>query len=373
MKANWVIVGAGFTGCTLAERIASQLDQKVLLIDLRDHVGGNAYDYYNEHAILIHKYGPHLFHTNSQKVWAYLSQFTEWHPYEHHVLGVVEGQKVPIPFNLNSLDALFPREYAHQMTSRLLNEFSFGTKIPILKLREHADPEIRRLAEYIYEHIFRNYTVKQWDLTPEELDPSVTDRVPVHLSRDNRYFQDAYQAMPKEGYARLFRRMLSHPNISVLLNTAYRSIAREVRHKRLIYTGRIDEFFDHVYGELPYRSLQFEFPTLDVDWYQEVGTVNYPNERDFTRISEPKHFSNLDIPKTTLILEYPQPHVRGQNDPYYPIPREDNRNQYRLYLREAKKLKGSVVFAGRLGDYRYYNMDQAVARALTLFQECVAS
>jgi UDP-galactopyranose mutase len=365
MKFDWVIVGAGFSGCVLAERIASQLGQRVLLIERRDHIGGNAYDYYNEHGILVHKYGPHIFHTKSKKVWDYLSQFTEWRHYFHHVLGVIEGKKVPIPFNINSLYALFPPRYAERLEEKLLENFGFGVKVPILKLRESANGELEFLANYIYDNVFLRYTTKQWNLKPEELDRGVTGRVPVYISRDNRYFQDPYQAMPKHGYTEMFRRMLSHSNIKVLLNA--------IKFDRMVYTGPVDTFFDYMHGELPYRSLRFHFETLDQENYQEVGTVNYPNEYDITRITEQKYLSGQTSPKTTLVMEYPQAYVPGKNDPYYPIPREENRDRYELYLKESQKLNGSVIFAGRLAEYKYYDMDQAALRALGLFEKEVAA
>ncbi|RUT04799.1 UDP-galactopyranose mutase [Dulcicalothrix desertica PCC 7102] len=369
MKVDWLIVGAGFSGCVLAERIASQLGQRVLLMDKRDHIGGNAYDYYNEHGILVHKYGPHIFHTKSKKVWDYLSQFTEWRPYFHHVLGVVEGKKVPIPFNLNSLYALFPPKYAEKLEEKLLDNFGFGVKVPILKLRESANGELEFLANYIYDNVFVRYTAKQWELKPEELDKAVTGRVPVYISRDDRYFQDPYQAMPKYGYTEMFRKMLAHPNIKVLLNADYREVINDIKFNRMVYTGPVDTFFDYMYGELPYRSLRFSFETLDQEHYQEVGTVNYPNEYDITRITEQKYLSGQTSPKTTLVKEYPQAYVPGLNDPYYPVPREENRARYELYLKEANKLNGSVIFAGRLAEYKYYDMDQAALRALGLFEK----
>ena len=369
MKLDWLIVGSGYSACVLAERIANELGQKVLLVEKRNHIGGNAYDHYNEHGILVHKYGPHIFHTKSKKVWDYLSQFTEWRPYYHHVLGVVEGKKVPIPFNLNSLYALFPPHYAEKLEDLLLENFGFGVKVPILKLRESAVGELKFLANYIYDNVFYRYTVKQWNLKPEELDRAVTGRVPVYISRDNRYFQDPYQAMPKHGYTEMFNRMLDHPNIKILLNTDYREVINDIKFNRMVYTGPIDTFFDYSHGELPYRSLRFQFDTLDQEWYQEVGTVNYPNEYDITRITEQKHLSGQTLPKSTLVMEYPQAYVPGENDPYYPIPREENRMKYDLYLKEVEKLNGSVIFAGRLAEYKYYDMDQATLRALSLFEK----
>ncbi|GAA6621797.1 UDP-galactopyranose mutase [Scytonema sp. NUACC26] len=373
MKVDWMIVGAGYSACVLAERIANELGQRVLIVEKRDHIGGNAYDYYNEHGILVHKYGPHIFHTKSKKVWDYLSQFTEWRPYYHHVLAVVEGKKVPLPFNLNTLYALFPPRYAEKLEEQLLEHFGFGVKVPILKLRETAVGDLEFLANYIYENIFVRYTAKQWELKPEDLDRGVTGRVPVYISRDNRYFQDPYQAMPKYGYTEMFRRMLAHPNIKVLLNADYREVINDIRFNRMVYTGPIDTFFDYMYGELPYRSLRFHFETLDQEHYQEVGTVNYPNDYDITRITEQKYLSGQTSPKTTLVMEYPQAYVPGKNDPYYPIPREENRDRYDLYLKEVQKLKGTVIFAGRLAEYKYYDMDQAALRALSLFEKEVTN
>ncbi|MDF5732345.1 MAG: UDP-galactopyranose mutase [Rhizonema sp. PD38] len=372
MKIDWLIVGAGYSGCVLAERIATQTQQRVLIVERRDHIGGNAYDFYNEHGILVHKYGPHIFHTKSKKVWDYLSQFTEWRHYYHQVLGVLEGKKVPIPFNLNSLYTLFPPRYAEKLEEQLLEHFGFGVKVPILKLRESASGDLEFLANYIYENVFLRYTMKQWELKPEELDRGVTGRVPVYISRDNRYFQDPYQAMPKHGYTEMFRRMLAHPNIMVLLNADYREVINDIKFNRMIYTGPIDTFFDYMYGELPYRSIRFQFDTLDQEYYQEVGTVNYPNDYDITRITEQKYLSGQTSPKTTLVMEYPQAYVPGKNDPYYPIPREENRERYEFYLKEVEKLNGTVIFAGRLAEYKYYDMDQAALRALSLFEKQLA-
>ena len=373
MIFDWLIVGAGYSSCVLAERIATQLGQRVLIVERRDHIGGNAYDYYNEHGILVHKYGPHIFHTKSKKVWDYLSQFTEWRHYQHHVLGVVEGKKVPIPFNLNSLYTLFPPNYAAKLENLLLENFGFGAKVPILKLRESTSGDLSFLADYIYENIFLRYTIKQWGVKPEELDRGITGRVPVYISRDNRYFQDPYQAMPKLGYTEMFRKMLAHPKIKILLNTDYREIIDGVKFNRLICTAPIDTFFDYMHGELPYRSLRFKFETLDREHYQEVGTVNYPNDYDITRITEQKYLSGQTASKTTLVMEYPQTYVPGENDPYYPILNEANRDRLSLYLKEVNKLNGTVLFAGRLADYKYYNMDQAVIRALGLFEKEIVS
>lgn len=368
MKVDWLIVGAGFTGSVLAERIASQLEQKVLVVERRGHIGGNAYDYYDDHGVLLHKYGPHIFHTNSRKVWKYLSRFTKWRPYEHRVLAVIDGQLVPVPFNLTSLHTLFPSKYASGLENLLVRHYGKETKVPILKMREEPNPKLRQLADYIYENLFFGYTKKQWDLTPEKLAPSVTARVPIHISRDDRYFQDQYQMMPKNGYTAMFENMLTHPNIQVILNTNYCRLPEGIKFSRMIYTGTIDGFFDYVHGPLPYRSLRFEIVLRKEKWHQRVGTVNYPNDHEYTRITEMKHLTDQGLPNTALIFEYPERYNVGENDPYYPVPRDENYQLYTRYCRNADQLK-SVFFAGRLGDYKYYNMDQAVARALTIFEK----
>jgi len=371
MKTDWLIVGAGFTGAVLAERIASQLNQKVLVIDERDHIGGNAYDYYNEHGVLLHKYGAHIFHANSTRIWEHMSQFTSWRPYFHEVLAFVEGKLIPVPFNLNSLEALFPRTMAERLERLLVERYGFGSKVPILKMLEDDNTDLKELAKYIYRNVFENYTLKQWGLKPSDLDSSVTARVPVFVSRDNRYFQDTYQGIPRLGYTEMFRRMLSHPNIQILLRAKFRDIANEVQYERMVFTGAIDEYFDYIHGPLPYRSLRFELRNEPVTQFLSAPVVNYPNEYQFTRAIEYKQFSGQNLPVTTIGYEYPEPHQPGVNTPYYPIPREDNQAQYSLYQREAEKLNGRVIFAGRLADYKYYNMDQAVGRALKVFSDKV--
>ncbi|MEK8019748.1 MAG: UDP-galactopyranose mutase [Candidatus Parabeggiatoa sp.] len=374
MKIDWLIIGAGFTGSVLAERIASQLGQKVLLVEQRHHIAGNAYDYYNEQGILVHQYGPHIFHTNAQYVWDYLAQFTPWRSYYHQVLGSLDGKLVPIPFNLNSLNALFPPHYAEKLAQELIETYGFNVKVPILKIRESAkSPDLAFLANYIYEKVFHGYTLKQWDLKPEELNASVTARVPIYISRDDRYFQDKFQGLPQYGYTNLFRNLLNHPNIKVLLNTPYQEVIEEIQYNRLIFTGPIDEFFEHLHGKLPYRSLDFKFIHTEQEQNQAVGTINYPNEYTYTRTTEFKHLTGQRAYGSTYIEEYPQPYRHGENIPYYPIPKEEYRALSQKYQKEAEKLQGRVLFAGRLADYQYYNMDQAVARALTLFEKEILS
>ncbi|MGJ5813195.1 UDP-galactopyranose mutase [Paludibaculum fermentans] len=371
MTFPWLIVGAGYAGSVLAERIASVRNQSVLLIDRRDHIAGNAFDALDEHGVLIHRYGPHVFHTNSLRVWDYLSQFTEWRPYQHRALGLVQGQLVPVPFNLESLRRLWPPDAAAALQARLVAEYGMDVKVPILRMLEHADPAIQHLARYIYDNVFAGYTRKQWDLEPEQLDPSVMARVPVHVSEDDRYFQDRFQALPRDGYTAMFQRMLSHPNIQVRLNTDYRALPPGLSWGRMVYTGPVDEFFDHRHGRLPYRSLRFEFPHQPTDRHQPCGQVNYPNTELFTRVSEFKHMTGQEIAGTTLAVEYPQPHEPGRNEPYYPVPRPESAVIHEKYQAEVAALAGQTIFVGRLADYRYYNMDQVVARALKVFEDTI--
>jgi UDP-galactopyranose mutase len=367
-RRDWLIVGAGFTGAVLAERIASELDQSVLVIDRRNHIGGNAYDS-REDALLVHRYGPHIFHTNSTRVWEYLSRFTEWRPYFHHVLGIVDGKHVPVPFNLNSILALFPPRMADRLCDTLVQRYGFGQKVPILKLRAEQEPDLRFLADYVYSKVFEGYTLKQWGMRPEDLGPGVTARVPILISRDDRYFQDRYQAMPRDGYTALFRRLLDHPRITVELGSEYSDAMASTRFDRVIFTGPIDEFFDYSHGPLPYRSLRFERRSEARHAGLPVGTVNYPNEFEFTRISDQRHLSGELDAAPLLITEYPGQYVPGVNEPYYPIPTEATGALLARYQTDATELDGKVFFAGRLGDYSYYNMDQACARALALFEK----
>jgi len=374
MEVDWLIVGAGFTGSVLAERLATQLDQKVLVVEQRAHIGGNAYDYYDDHGVLIHRYGPHIFHTNADYVWDYLAQFTPWRSYYHRVLAAIDGQFIPVPFNLKGLYALFPPRYADELAQQLIQQYGFDVKIPILKIREtaHSD-EVKFLAEFIYQKIFHHYTVKQWGLTPEQLHPSVTARVPLYISYDDRYFQDKFQGLPQYGYSRLFEQLLAQRNIKLLLNTAYQEVAQEIKYKQMIFTGPIDEFFNYQYGELPYRSLDFHHFHTQQPQLQPVATVNYPNDYTYTRITEFKHLTGQNVAGSSYIKEYPQAFVRGQNVAYYPIPQDQCRARYHQYAQQTEQLKGKVLFAGRLADYQYYNMDQAVARALTVFHKVICA
>jgi len=364
---DYLIVGAGFAGSVLAERLATQLGKKVLVVDRRNHIGGNAFDYFDENGINVHKYGPHLFHTNSERVWDYLSQFTGWYPYEHRVMAVVGDKKIPLPFNFNSIDILFPGKHGEILQKDLMSRFGYGSKVPILKLLEESDSGLKKLAEFIYDNVFLGYNLKQWEMKPEELDPSVTARVPVLAGRDDRYFHDRYQALPDNGYTAMFRRMLSFRGIEIILNTDYRRIIGDVKFNRLIYTGEIDAFFDYIYGELPYRSIRFESAEFEKDYFQECGQINYPNDFKYLRINEYKYFSKTVSSKTSITYEFSEGFERGKNEPFYPIPCQNNHKVYDNYLKESLKISDSVKFIGRLADYRYFNMDQIIARALTLF------
>ena len=356
---DFLVVGAGYSGSVLAERLAAELDKKVLVIDRRPHIAGNAYDHYDDAGIIVHRYGPHIFHTNSGQIFEYLSQFTEWRPYQHRVLASVDGQLVPIPINLDTVNRL----YGTNFTSFELEKFFASVAEKRDRVRTSEDVVVSAVGRELYEKFFRGYTRKQWGLDPSELDASVTARIPTRTNRDDRYFTDTYQAMPLHGYTRMFERMLSHPNIKVMLNTDFREIRDVVPYRSLIYTGPVDEYFDYCYGKLPYRSLEFRFQTVDTPVYQPVGTVNYPNEYAHTRVTEFKHLTGQEHSRTTIVYEYP----RAEGDPYYPIPRKENTDLYKRYEALAEETP-NVTFVGRLATYKYYNMDQCVGQALAAFK-----
>jgi len=330
----------------------------VLLIDKRPHIAGNAYDHFDEAGVLVHKYGPHIFHTNSKEVFDYLGQFTEWRPYQHRVRASVDGQLLPIPINLDTVNEL----YGLRLSSYDVESFFNAAAERCESIKTSEDVIVSRVGRELYEKFFRNYTRKQWGMDPSELDAQVTARVPVRTNRDDRYFTDTYQAMPRRGFTRMFERMLDHPNIKVMLNTTYAEVAEEVSFGEVIYTGPIDEYFGYCYGRLPYRSLRFEFETFEVPQVQPVAVINYPNEQPYTRITEFKHLTGQSHPKTTVVYEYPQ----AEGDPYYPVPRPENAALYQQYKALAEATPG-VHFVGRLGTYKYYNMDQVTAQALTLY------
>ncbi len=357
-----LIVGAGFAGCVMAERLASQAGQRVLLVDKRRHVGGNAFDCHDDAGVLVHPYGPHIFHTNSAEVFGYLSQFTRWRPYQHRVLASVDGQLLPMPINLDTVNRL----YGLSLTAFELDAFFARVAEPVDRSRTSEDVVVSRIGRDLYEKFFRGYTRKQWGLDPSELDASVTARVPTRTTRDDRYFTDTYQAMPLLGYTRMFEAMLAQPNIHVMLNTDYRDVVHRIGWKHMVYTGPIDSFFDHRHGRLPYRSLQFEHVTVHPPaggHVQPVGTVNHPNDHLYTRVTEFKHLTGQQHALSSLVYEYPQ----AEGDPYYPIPRPENHALFKRYEAEAEQLS-DVTFIGRLASYRYYNMDQVVGQALATFK-----
>jgi UDP-galactopyranose mutase len=356
---DWLIVGAGFAGSVLAERIASQRGERVLLIDKRAHIGGNAYDRYDEAGLLIHQYGPHIFHTNSEAIFEYLSKFTRWRPYEHRVLAEVDGMLLPIPINLDTVNRLFGLTLDSEGLAAWFA--ARAEKRDVIKTSE--DVVVATVGRELYEKFFRGYTKKQWGVEPSQLDKSVTARVPTRVNRDDRYFTDTYQYMPADGYTRLFERMLDHPNIKIMLQTDFADIRKEVAFRRVIYTGPIDEFFHFRYGKLPYRSLKFKHVTLDRPWRQPVAVVNYPQTEAYTRVTEYKHLTGQRHEKTSLTFEYPT----DCGDPYYPVPRAENMELYKKYEKLALAQQ-DVWFVGRLATYRYYNMDQVVGQALAAFR-----
>lgn len=361
---DYLVVGAGFAGSVLAERLASQDDARVLIVERRNHIGGNAYDHYDDAGILVHKYGPHIFHCNAPEIFSYLSQFTAWRPYQHRVLASVEGQLVPIPINLDTVNTL----YGLNLTTFQMKEFLASVAEPRDRVLTSEDAVVSKVGQDLYKKFFRGYTRKQWGLDPSELDASVTARIPTRTNRDDRYFTDTYQAMPLHGYSRMFERMLAHPNIKIMLNTDYREIEPLVTYREMIYTGAIDSFFGERFGKLPYRSLDFKFETFDTLRLQRVGTVNYPNDNAYTRTTEFKHLTGQEHSRTTLVYEFPN----AEGDPYYPVPRPENAALYKRYQALADQTP-NVHFAGRLATYKYYNMDQVVAQALTTYNRITGS
>lgn len=372
MSQTNIIVGSGFSGSTMARLIAEKLDEKVVVVDKKDHIAGNSYDYRDENGIMIHKYGSHIFHTNNEKVWSFLKKFTVFNTYMHEVVGIIDGIEAQIPFNFTTLYQIFPETLAKRLEEKLLKKFEYNKKVPILEFQKQDDEDLKFLAEYVYEKIFLNYTTKQWGVSPKDVDGAVTARVPVYLSKDNRYFQDKYQGIPLEGYTKVVEKILDHPNIEVVLNKDFAEFKKEnsdlVKNARIFYTGSIDEFFDYKFGKLPYRSVNFKLETHNREFYQTHACINYPNNYDFTRIHEYKHYLNDKSEKTVIAKEYSEFFELGKNERYYPIASEENAKLYQKYLDEAKNLK-DVYFFGRLGDYKYYNMDLAVARAIELFEE----
>jgi UDP-galactopyranose mutase len=361
---DYLIVGAGFAGSVLAERLARGSNKRVLVIDKRNHIGGNAYDEKDSAGVLMHKYGPHIFHTNSAEIFKYLGQFTKWRPYEHRVLADIKGLLVPMPINRTTLNELYNLDLK---TDQEAEAYLESRAEPVEKIATSEDVVVSKVGRELYETFFQGYTRKQWGLDPSQLDKSVTSRVPTRTNTDDRYFTDTFQAMPADGYTKMFEKMLDHPNITVRTGVEWEDVREEVVYDHLIFTGPIDEYFDHRYGKLPYRSLEFRHVTLDQAWFQPVGTVNYPAEAvPYTRISEYKHITGQECAKTTITYEYP----RAEGDPYYPVPRAENQALFKKYEALALAEPG-VTFVGRLATYRYYNMDQVVGQALATYRRLV--
>ena len=376
-----LVIGAGLAGSVAARELAERGGKRVLVLERRAHVGGNAYDCFDGHGVLIHQYGPHIFHTNNRRVYEYLSRFTRWRPYEHQVVAnIPEGDgrlEYPVPFNLVSLRKAFPREDAGRLEEKLITAYGREKKVTILELRQNPDSEISALADYVYDHVFVRYTMKQWGQTPEEIDPATTARVPVFLSEDCRYFQDDYQGMPLEGYTPLFQAMLDHPNITVELNTDASARLRledgavyldgAAFSGTVIYTGAADELFSCKYGRLPYRTLDFRFETHPADYWQSHGTVNYTVDQDYTRITEFKYLTGQELPGvTTIMKEYSRSYTGADGEiPYYAIINDANNALYARYRAEAERYPRFHLL-GRLAEYKYYNMDAIAARALEL-------
>ena len=365
-KYQNLIVGAGISGVVLA-RLLAQQGQSVLVIDKRSNIGGNCYDFFDENGINIHKYGPHIFRTDNEEVWQFLSRFTTWQNYKHIVRANIDGKEVPIPFNFTSIDILFSAEKAKVFKEKLILNYGEDRKVPILELKKSEDKDLRELAAYVYEKVFYHYTLKQWGFKPEDLGGDVLARVPVYSGYYDGYFTEQYQALPVPSYTKMFENILNHPNIKVCLNTEFKDI--KIKYERLFYSGPIDEFFDFKLGALPYRSLNFDFKTLAQKQFQSVAVVNYPGkEPPFTRITEFKHFLGQDTQNTTVAYEYPAVFENGKNERYYPIPKQENEILYKKYLELAEKEK-NIYFIGRLGQYKYYSMQSAVLAIFELFKK----
>lgn len=362
---DYLVVGAGFAGSVMAERLAADAGKRVLVIDRRPHVGGNAFDHYDAAGILVHKYGPHIFHTNSSDVMDYLSRFTEWRPYEHRVLADVAGRRVPMPINRTTLNILYGLKLE---TESEAEAFLAARAEHVEAIRSSADVVVSKVGRELYETFFRGYTRKQWGIDPADLDKSVTARVPTRTNIDDRYFTDTFQAMPLNGYTAMFEAMLDHPNIDVRLGVEFEDVRHEITFGTLVFTGPIDEYFGYRYGKLPYRSLEFRHETIDAERFQPVAVVNYPSEDvPYTRITEYKHLTGQIAPKTSVTYEYPT----ASGDPYYPIPRPENQALFKRYEALAYGTP-DVLFVGRLATYRYYNMDQVVAQALATYRRHAA-
>lgn len=360
MKYKYIIIGAGLSGLVFAQKL-SELDKgKVLIVEKRSHIGGNVFDSYNNEGILIHNYGPHIFHTNNKNVYDYLSQFTDWIDFQHRVLTYVDGNLIPMPITLETINQL----YNMNLSQFEMEDFINTQRVSLEDICTSEDVALSKAGKDIYEKFFKNYTTKQWGEDPSRLDTSVISRIPFRFNRDTRYFADKYQGMPKYGYTKMCEKMVKNPNIKILLNTDYKEIINDIKYDKLIYTGPVDYFYNYKFGKLKYRSIDFHFDTLDYESFQTAPVINYPNDYDFTRITEFKKLTGQKHDKTTIMKEFPC----DGNEPYYPFPTKEWQDKYAMYKAETKKEK-DVIFCGRLAEYRYYNMDAVVERALVLFNK----
>lgn len=373
-----IIIGSGIAGAAAARVLAEEQGKKVLVLEKKHHIGGNCYDGKDEYGILVHWYGPHIFHTGNEEVYEWLSRFTDWYAFGHEVVARVGDKLLPVPFNLNTLKMVYGEEKAAVLEKKLVDTFGFGARVPILKLREQQDEDLRAIADYVYENVFLRYTMKQWGQTPEEIDPAVTGRVPVVISYDNRYFGDKYQGMPRDGFTPMFEKMLAHPNIEIRTNTNAKDalvisekegkvlLEGQEFHGTVIYTGPVDELFDCRFGRLPYRTLRFDFEHYDRPDYQGHSVVNYTVSEDYTRITEFKYLTGQKAESTTIVKEYPFAYTGAEGEiPYYAIMNEENNALYRKYADLAAQIPDFHLL-GRLAEYKYYNIDAMAAKAIAL-------
>ena len=370
MHVTNLVVGSGLAGAVVAERLASKYGEEVLVVENRHHIGGNIWDYFDpETGICVHKYGPHVFHTNNEKVWKYLNRFTTWHRFFYKVKAYFDGNEVPLPFNLNTLHQALPNELASRLETKLVSNYGFGKRVPILELRNADDPDLRFLADYVYEKVFSGYTMKQWGVRPEELDQSVSSRVPVCINRDDRYFSDRWQGIPEHGYSWMISAILNHPKIKVILNCNFNDIKEKITWDRLFYSGAIDEFFGYKLGKLAYRSCNIIFKHLNCDHYQSCAQINYPENFDYTRSVEYKYYLDQNCSRTVVSFEYPCAFKEGENERFYPVRDLKNDKLYDNYIKMYRNLynKDKIKFIGRLGRYKYLNMDETIESSLALF------